>query len=94
MGSAFHAAALTAFIGVTLALPAQAQDAKPAKRAPLDPNQIVCEKEEVLGSRLATRKVCMTRAQWAEQRRTDRENVERSQTQLCLPQNGACAAGH
>ncbi len=30
--------------------------------------EIVCQKQEVVGSRLATRRVCMTRLQWREQR--------------------------
>jgi hypothetical protein len=55
----------------------QQQTAKPAK----DPNEIICEKQEVIGSRLATEKVCKTRAEWAEERRTTRMNVEKTQTQ-------------
>jgi hypothetical protein len=46
-----------------------------------DPNEIVCEKQPVIGSRLATHRICMTRAQWAEQRRTDRMDLEHIQTQ-------------
>lgn len=49
-----------------------------------DPNEIVCEKVEVLGSRLDTKRVCMSRAQWAQRRRSDREEVEKAQTQLLL----------
>ena len=71
------------------ALPAMAQEAAPPKPAP-DPNKVICEKEEVLGSRLATRRVCMTRAQWAERKREDRSTVERSQTQQCVTQGGVC----
>jgi hypothetical protein len=52
-----------------------ATKAKPKK----DMNEIVCEKQEVLGSRLAVRRVCQTRAQWAEQRRTERDLVQASQ---------------
>jgi hypothetical protein len=58
-----------------------------------DPNQIVCENQEVLGSRLATRRVCMTRAQWAEHERDDRATVNRSQTQLCVASGGQCSRG-
>jgi invasion protein IalB len=46
----------------------------------LDPNEVVCEKQEVLGSRLATKRVCMTRAEWAELRHQDRQDLERVQT--------------
>jgi hypothetical protein len=42
-------------------------------------NEVICEKQEVLGSRLAVRRVCQTRAQWSEQRRTERDLVQASQ---------------
>lgn len=44
-----------------------------------DPSEIVCEKQEVLGSRLATKRVCLTRAQWADLKNQDREDIERVQ---------------
>jgi hypothetical protein len=59
--------------------PAQ-QPAKPAK----DPNEIVCEKQEVIGSRLASEKVCKTRAEWAEERRVSRMDLDKVQTQRDL----------
>jgi hypothetical protein len=46
-----------------------------------DPNEIVCEKIHVIGSRLETNRVCMTRAQWKEQERLNRDEVNRVQTQ-------------
>lgn len=57
--------------------PAQQQAAKPAK----DPNEVVCEKQEETGSRLSSHQVCMTRSQWAEQRRLNRQDIEKIQTQ-------------
>ena len=56
------------------------------KKKTTDPNEVVCRKEEVLGSRLATRKVCKTRAEWAEETRENRGNIERAQVQR--PLNG------
>lgn len=56
----------------------QAQ-AAPQKSAPGD--EIICEKQAVIGSRLAKKKVCMTRAQWADMRLQDRQEVERVQVQ-------------
>ena len=56
-------------------------------RPPADPNQRICETETVIGSRLATRKVCGTRAEWAERRKQDRQTVEeiqRLQGQPCI----------
>jgi invasion protein IalB len=58
----------------------QQQQQSSAKKAP-DPNQIVCEKQQEIGSRLATDRVCMTRAQWAEQKRNDRDAIEKAQRQ-------------
>ena len=57
---------------------AAAPSAPPAGLA--DPNEVVCEKQEVTGSRLAARRVCRTRAEWAEARRLDRQEVEKVQT--------------
>ena len=44
-------------------------------------NEVVCEKQEVVGSRLATKRVCMTRGQWADLRSQDRQETEKVQTQ-------------
>ena len=52
----------------------------PAKKAP-DPNEVVCEKQQEIGSRIATKRVCMTRSEWGEQRRLDRQDVEKAQSQ-------------
>ena len=54
---------------------AQADQPKPAK----DPNEVVCEKQKELGSRIATKRVCMTRAQWAQQRLEQRQQLDRAQ---------------
>jgi hypothetical protein len=53
-----------------------------------DPNEKICEKQSVLGSRLATRRVCATRAEWAEQRRLDKEAIDQGQRSACLPSAG------
>jgi hypothetical protein len=49
-----------------------------------DPNEIVCEKFKVIGSRLATKTACATRQEWADRRLTDRQNVEKSQLGPCV----------
>ena len=51
-----------------------------------DPNEVVCEKQKELGSRLAVKRVCMTRAEWAERRRLDRMELEK--TQVNQPMKG------
>ena len=54
-----------------------------------DPDEKICETIKPVGSRLATRRVCATRAQWAEQRKQDREETEKAQRLGCLTQ-GMC----
>jgi len=56
----------------------QSAQAKKAK----DPNEIVCERQQEPGSRLAAAKVCHTRAEWADLRHQDRQMVDRAQTQI------------
>lgn len=55
---------------------APTKSSAPAKGA----DRIICEHEEVLGSRLQGRRVCKTAAQWAEERQAAREEVLRAQT--------------
>jgi len=57
----------------------QAQS-KPAK----DPNERICENQSIVGSRLATRRVCATRAEWAEKRRLDKEAIDQGQRSACM----------
>lgn len=78
------AAAMSVMLASSASALAQTAPATPqqpaAKQAP-DPNEVVCEKERDSGSRLVTRRVCMTRSQWAEQRRLNRQDIEKIQTQ-------------
>jgi hypothetical protein len=56
-----------------------------------DPNQVICEKVEKIGTRLESSRVCMSRAQWAEQKRLNRETVEKAQQTRCNGQQpGQC----
>ena len=50
-----------------------------------NPNEKICESIVPLGSRLATKKVCATRAEWEERRRLDREVVDQAQKQIGGP---------
>jgi hypothetical protein len=59
----------------------QADQTKHAK----DLNEIVCERQQDPGSRLAAAKVCHTRAEWADLRHQDREMVDQAQTRLGMP---------
>lgn len=53
-----------------------------ASAAPVNnPNEIVCEKQETTGSRIGARRVCMSRAEWADRKLQDRQELERVQVQ-------------
>ncbi len=86
MRSVFHASIAAAFLTCVAAVPASAQADK-SKAAP-DPNEVICEKQKELGSRLSTKRVCMTRAQWAERRLLDRQELEKVQTNRGLRNPG------
>jgi hypothetical protein len=67
--------------------PSQPQIAKTG----VDPTEVVCEKVEQIGTRLVSDRVCLTRAQWAEQRRLNREEIDRIQSRRdCGPMGTSC----
>ena len=53
-----------------------------------DPNRIICEKQEELGSRLGSKRVCMTAAEWQQKRLNERQMIDRSQTLQKGPTGG------
>jgi hypothetical protein len=64
------------------AAPPQTQsNAKPKE----DPNEKICMKEEVTGSRLGAKRICMTRAEWADRKLQDQQELTRVQTQRSGP---------
>jgi invasion protein IalB len=74
--------AVSLLVSPVAAAPAFAQAAPAAPQAKNhDPNEVVCEKEEETGSRLSSHRVCKTRAEWAEERRLNRADIEKMQTQ-------------
>ena len=86
-------------VAATVATTAIAQAATDSntRRAPnIDPDQIVCVTEHETGSRVRARRVCRTRAEWAEHQAEQRRTVERTQMfkvscevkTACMPQNG------
>ena len=60
---------------------------EPRAKKALDPNEKVCEKITIVGSRLATRKVCATRAEWADYKRQDRDALDKAQRLTCMTQD-------
>ena len=74
-----------------LVSPALAQDPPPATppeaqaKPKVDPqNEKVCENITPVGSRLATRRFCGTRAEWADRKRQDREALDAAQRSPCV----------
>jgi hypothetical protein len=62
---------------VALAVVAADPTAAPATPAPsADPNEKICENAAQIGSRLAKKRVCATRADWAQRRLQDRQDAE------------------
>lgn len=62
-----------------------------------DPNERICETITPIGTRLATKKFCGTRAEWADRKRQDREVLERAQLSPCVQTHmvrGANGNGH
>ena len=45
---------------------------------------MICRSMAETGSRLKSRKVCMTKAEWAEVRRQQRESIEKGQKTACV----------
>lgn len=64
---------------VASAFPAMAAAPQNSDSNNKDPNRKVCETVEETGSRLGGRRVCMTAQQWEDQRRSQREDVQRAQ---------------
>ena len=60
--------------------------AETPKSAIPDPNEKICEKIKPVGSRLATKKVCATRAEWEDYRQQDRDALDKAQRLGCLTQ--------
>ncbi len=53
-----------------------------------NPNEKVCETVKMIGSRLAARRFCGTRAEWAERKLRDRQALEDAQRSPCVRKAG------
>ena len=78
--------------------PALADPATPIEshklRPPADPNQKICEDITMVGSRIATKRICATRDEWAAKKRQDKDEVDRIQRSPCMPsKTDACDHG-
>jgi len=83
----------TALLVAAIAVPVNAQAPAPSQQASAtskskDPNRIICEREDQLGSRLGGQKVCKTWQQWQQDRAEHRdtlEDVQRKNTSTGIP---------
>ena len=86
----FRAFALLA-LGITAAAPAAAQDKKVAPNHNVgDPNERICEKITPIGSRLASKRFCGTRAEWADRKLQDKQALEKAQLSPCVRNGTTC----
>ena len=53
-----------------------------------NPNRIVCQKEETIGTRLGAKKVCLTVKEWQDRAAADRTETERIQQSARAPSSG------
>jgi hypothetical protein len=73
--------AAPAFAQAPPASPAAAASAQKVK----DPNRIICEREEEIGTRLGGKKTCRTAQEWQEWRQRNREQVDDWQRRFTSP---------
>jgi hypothetical protein len=80
-----------------ISTPSFAEKAQQPNTSTGDPNERICENIVLTGSRLATKRFCGTRAEWAERKRQDREALEQAQMGPCQMTHsvrGANGNGH
>lgn len=83
-------------LGITLVLAAAAADpaAAPQASAPAaetkqaDNDPMICRRIQEIGSLLKSHRVCMHKSDWAAQQQSDRETIERGQTQRAINGGG------
>lgn len=86
----FLAAAVAASAASAQPAPPRRSNPAAGANAALDPNQIICRSQSVVGSRLTRARVCVTRQQWLEQQQQDRLLAEQAQTRRGWCGGGAC----
>lgn len=82
---------LLAFVLLGTVSPAAAQKVPQAPQAsPESPSDRICQDVKMTGSRLAVKRFCGTRAEWAEKQLQDRQEVERIQRGPCVRDGTTC----
>jgi hypothetical protein len=73
--------ALAGFAVIATAAIAQAPSSETTRVRPnQDPNEMICVSERLPDSVFMKRRICRTRAEWAEHRAQSRETIEKIQT--------------
>lgn len=75
---------------VPIAAPAEPQKNVAPNHNVGDPNERICEKITPVGSRLATKRFCGTRAEWADRKLQDKQALERAQLGPCVRDGTNC----
>jgi len=72
---------ISAFAALCCAGPVLAAGDSPAPRSESANNEskVVCQVQRVIGSRLARKRICLTREQWREQERMQRQDLNIAQ---------------
>jgi hypothetical protein len=77
---------------IALTLSAAAPDVAPPVPATNtnfgDPNEKICETIKPIGSRLATKRFCGTRAEWADRKLQEKQALEDAQRSPCVHKAG------
>ena len=76
---------VAALCGVA-AMMASAGAAEPAKKS--NGEKVICRTLDVLGSRLASKRVCLTRDQWRQQQELQRQDLDKNQRSRTGPDIG------
>ena len=79
-------------VGALVAAPAMAQTASADTHSGTtavkgDPNRMICERVEEIGTRLGGKRVCLTAAQWEAQRQQTRSTLDESRSRAIAGPN-------
>lgn len=85
----------SSLVGIFTLLMAAAEPSGPVKNVSPnlnvgDPNERICETITPIGSRLATKRFCGTRAEWADRRLQDKQALEKAQMGPCVVNGTTC----
>jgi hypothetical protein len=61
-----------------------------AAPASYDGDKVVCKRIDQTGSRLGSKRICMTRNEWAEKERSDQQELKRMQANSGRCPGGSC----